>query len=242
MTEHISLFGIRVDVVTMAEAETMATEFVSLRQPHLIVTVNTEMVMVARQDPDLKRVVNNAALVVPDGAGIIWAARRLGRALPERVAGFDLVMRLLKLAPDRGYKLFFLGGAPGVAEAAAKAACRIFPGLQVVGTHHGYFAADQDEQVLKMIAASQADILLAALGVPKQEKWLWNNMGRLPVPLLMGVGGTFDVLAGAARRAPVWMQRAGLEWLYRLFREPWRARRMLVLPRFAWQVLLTKKD
>lgn len=242
MTEHISLFGVRVDAVTMTEATALAAEFINCRQTHLIVTVNTEMVMLARQDHDLKHIINNAALAVPDGAGIVWAARRFGRPLPERVAGFDLVMHLLALAPQRGYKLFFLGGAPGVAEAAAAAACSLFPGLIIVGTHHGYFSADQDGQIVKQIAASQADILLAALGVPKQEKWLWNNMAHLPVPLLMGVGGTFDVLAGVAKRAPMWMQRVGLEWFYRLLKEPWRARRMMVLPRFAWQVLLAKKD
>ena len=242
MTEHISLFDVRIDAVTMAEAAALATEFISRRRPHLVVTVNTEMVMLARQDHNLKHIVNSAALAVPDGAGIVWAARRFGLPLPERVAGFDLVMYLLALAPQRGYKIFLLGGAPGVAEAAAAAAARSFPGLTVAGTHHGYFSADQDEQVVKMIAASGADILLAALGVPKQEKWLWDKREHLAVPLLVGVGGTFDILAGVASRAPVWMQRAGLEWLYRLLKEPWRARRMMVLPRFAWQVLRAKKN
>lgn len=239
--DHILIFGVRIDAVTMAQATALAEEFIASRRPHLIVTANTEMIMLARHDETLRHIVNEAALVVPDGAGIIWAAKRLGHPLPERVAGFDLVMQLLAIAPAKGYKLFFLGGAPGVAEAAAAAAGKTYPGLNIVGTHHGYFSAAAEAQVVEMIIKQKPDILLAALGVPKQEKWLYEKKDQLAVPLLIGVGGTFDVLAGRAERAPLWMQQAGLEWLFRLIKEPWRAKRMLALPRFALKVLTVKK-
>ncbi|HWQ61013.1 MAG TPA: WecB/TagA/CpsF family glycosyltransferase [Negativicutes bacterium] len=235
------ILGVAIDAVTLAEAEQTAAGFVAAGGPHLVATANAEMVMAAGQDAELARILAAADLVVPDGAGVVWAARRLGHPVPERVAGIDLAQALLARAAAAGWRVYFFGGAPGIAARAAEAATARWPGLTVAGVRHGFFTAVESDGITADIKAASPHILLAALGVPKQEKWLAANAAKLAVPVSMGVGGTFDVMAGVARRAPLWMQRAGLEWLYRLGREPSRLPRMLALPRFVLRVLAAKK-
>jgi N-acetylglucosaminyldiphosphoundecaprenol N-acetyl-beta-D-mannosaminyltransferase len=238
---RFAVLGVQIDAVTMAEAVRTAEGFIAAGGPHLVATANAEMVMAAGQDAELKRVLDGADFVVPDGAGVVWAARHLGHRMPERVAGFDLAQALLARAAEKGWRVYFFGGAPGIAARASEAAVARWPGLAVAGVRHGYFAPGESAAIVDEIKASRPDILLAALGVPKQEKWLAANAAELAVPLAMGVGGTFDIMAGAATRAPLWMQRAGLEWLYRLGREPRRIGRMMALPRFVLRVLAEKK-
>ncbi len=235
------ILGVAIDAVTLVEAERIVAGFIAAGRPHFVATANAEMVMAAGQDAELARILAGADLVVPDGAGVVWAARRLGYAMPERVAGFDLAQALLARAAVEGWRVYFFGGAPGIADQAAEAAAARWPGLTVAGVRHGYFDVAESDGIVAAISAAKPHILLAALGVPKQEKWLAANMARLAVPVSMGVGGTFDVMAGVVSRAPLWMQRAGLEWLYRLGREPRRFRRMLALPRFVLRVLAAKK-
>ena len=233
----VNVLGVNIDSVTMQQAVAIVDGFVNGRSPCLVATANAEMVMLAQQDQQLFSILNKAELVLADGAGVVWAARRLAAGVPERVAGYDLTQELLRHAAQTGYKVFWLGAAPGVAEAAAAKAAEKYPGLQTVGIHDGFFDCD-DGAIRGMIKQSQADILLCALGVPKQEKWLNQYRHELQVPVMIGVGGTFDVMAGQTKRAPVWMQRAGLEWSYRLLRQPSRICRMMALPRFVARVML----
>lgn len=236
-----SVLGVRIDAVTMAEAVAAAESYIAGRRPGLIATANAEMVMAAQQDGELARILAAAALVVPDGAGVVWAARYHDQPVPERVAGYDLAQALLARAAVKGYRVFFLGGAPGIADKARDIAVERYPGLNIVGVRHGFFSAQDDRQIIDEVNAAAPDILLVALGVPRQEKWLAAHFNELSVPVCMGVGGTFDVMAGVVQRAPLWMQQAYLEWLFRLLSQPSRFVRMLALPRFVLRVMTAKK-
>ncbi len=241
MSERVEILGVQVDAVTMAEAVDFAEQLISARKPSTIATVNAEMLLRATYDEEFKTVLNAAELVVPDGAGTVWAARHLGYKMPERVAGYDLVQELLKIAPAKSQRIFMFGSAPGVADKAKAKAENLYPNINVVGTRNGYFTADDEPEIIAQIKNSKPDILLAALGFPKQEKWLAAHKAELNVPVSIGVGGTFDVMAGVVRRAPRWMQRAKLEWLFRALLQPSRAGRLIALPKFVWEVHKSKK-
>ncbi len=234
---RIGVLGINIDKVTMEQAVQTVEGYIRLRGPHLVATANAEMVMMSQQDKELYAILRSADLVLADGAGVVWAAGRLGSGVPERVAGFDLTQELLRRSAKKGYRVFWLGAAPGIAQAAVHSAEQKYPGLITAGIQDGYFDPE-DSGIVRIIREAKADILLCALGVPKQEKWLSKNRDLLQVPVMIGVGGSFDIMAGIARRAPVWMQKAGLEWAYRLICQPSRVFRMLALPRFVAKVLL----
>ena len=207
-----------------------------------VVTANAEIIMMGQKDEDYLQILKSADLVLPDGAGTVWAGRSLGYEVPERVAGYDLFINLLQEAVAQNLRIFFFGAAPGVAE-AAKAKCeQIYPGVRIVGVRNGYFKNDETSDIIDEINSSGAEMLFAALGAPKQEVWLARNGAALSPRLLMGIGGSFDVLAGRVSRAPKWVQNASLEWLYRLYKQPSRFRRMLVLPKFAIKVLRNKSN
>lgn len=241
MRNRIAVLNVMIDVVTMKEAVTTVKQFVLQKKPHLIVTPNAEMIMMANKDKQLAHIINKADLVIPDGAGVVWAARYQGNLMPERVAGYDLVQCLLREAVNEKYRIYLFGGAPGVADKARKIAEDRFPGVKIVGTRNGFFNKQEEAEILNEIKTCQPDILLVALGVPRQEKWLDEYKDELRVPAAIGVGGTFDVMAGLVQRAPLWMQRSNLEWLFRLLSEPKRAIRMLALPHFVIKVMTTKK-
>ena len=236
-----SILGVNIASLTMAQAVAEVEAFMTEKRGALIVTANAEMIMAATKDASLLHILNGADLVVPDGAGAVWAARHLGYPMPERVAGYDLVQALLARFPETGRRVFFFGSAPGVAEAAKEKAEAMYPGLMVVGTHSGYFGDDEEPEIIEKIRASQADLLLVALGVPRQEKWLAAHLARLDVGAAIGVGGTLDVMAGKVKRAPRWMQRARLEWLFRGLCQPRRIIRLAALPRFVRRVYRSKK-
>jgi N-acetylglucosaminyldiphosphoundecaprenol N-acetyl-beta-D-mannosaminyltransferase len=238
---RIAILNVMIDVVTMKEAVAFVKQFILQKKPHLIVTPNAEIVMMANKDKQLAHIINHADLVVPDGAGVVWAARYQGGSMPERVAGYDLVQNLLLEAVKEKYRIYMLGGAPGIAEKAKKIAEKRYPGVQIIGTRNGFFTEKDEPEIIKEIISCQPDALLVALGVPRQEKWLYKYKEKLKVPVSIGVGGTFDVMAGVVQRAPLWMQRANLEWLFRLLAEPKRAIRMLALPRFVIKVMAAKK-
>lgn len=241
MRNRIAVLNVMIDVVTMKEAVEAVKQFILQKKAHLVVTPNPEIIMMANKDEQLARIINNADLVVPDGAGVVWAARYQGDAMPERVAGYDLVQNLLIEAMSEKYKIYLFGGAPGIAEKAKKIAEERYPGVQIVGTRNGFFTKQNESEIVNDIKACQPDILLVALGVPRQEKWLEEYKEELKVPVSIGVGGTFDVMAGVVKRAPLWMQRSNLEWLFRLLSEPKRAIRMLALPHFVIKIMTTKK-
>ena len=194
--KKVDILGVHVNSLTMGEAVKRIQTFIEERNSVLIATANAEMLMRATYDRELKNILNDAALVVPDGAGTVWAAHHLGHLMPERVAGYDLAQELMRKAPQKGYRLFFFGAAPGVAEKAKTKAEKLYPGIEIVGVRNGFFSSDDEPQILREIQEAKPDILLVALGVPKQEKWLAAHLHELAVPVSMGVGGTFDVMAG----------------------------------------------
>lgn len=233
---QINVLGMRIDNVTYEDALARMEEFIADGRAHLVVTVNPEFIMTARKDPDFARLLNSAHLALPDGQGVVWASRVLGSPLKERVTGVDTVTRMAALAAEKGYRVYLLGAAHGVAELASEQLCRSCPGLTVVGTHAGSAARDEEEEIVDTIRQAHPHVLFVAYGAPTQEKWIARNLSRLEVPVCMGVGGAFDFISGRSQRAPRWLQQLGLEWLHRLWRQPWRWRRMLALPRFAWLV------
>ena len=237
---RIEVLGVPVDAVTYEEWLALIERWVLDRRQaraHHVCTVNPEFIMIARSDPNFYNVLTRADLCIPDGVGLLWAARYQGQPLPERVTGSDGVPRIAARAAREGWRLFFLGAAPGVADRAAEILMERYPGLKVVGTYSGSPAPYEEDELSEQINASGADILFVAFGAPVQDKWIARNLPRLHVKMAMGVGGTFDFIAGIVPRAPQAMQRLGLEWLYRLYLQPWRIKRMLRLPRFVLAVL-----
>lgn len=241
MNERVNILGVEIDAVTMAQAVKKIENLIAEKKSSIVATANAEMLMMSTHDEELKKILNEAALVVPDGAGTVWAAHHLGFEMPERVAGADLVQEIMKIAPSRNIKFFLFGSAPGVADKAKLKAEELYPGIKIVGTRNGYFSAQDEPKILAQIKNSQPDILLAALGVPKQEKWLSAHKDELKIPVSIGVGGTLDVMAGVVKRAPLWMQKAKLEWLYRAMLQPSRAGRLTALPKFVLKVHASKK-
>ena len=239
--KQVEILGVNVNSLTMAQAVEAVQQFIAEKKVALVATANAEMLMRSTQDEELKDILNQADLVVPDGAGTVWAAGHLGEPMPERVAGFDLAQELMREAPARGDRIYFFGSAPGVADKAKAKAEELYPGIQVVGVRNGFFSEADEPQIIAEIKAARPDILLAALGVPKQEKWLKKHMQELQVPVSIGVGGTLDVMAGVMERAPLWMQKAKLEWLFRGLKQPSRAGRLLALPKFVLKVVASKK-
>jgi len=233
---RVDVLGVGFDPVDLEAAAAFVVDLIRLGGPHLVVTANVELVMRARHSPDLRALLGRAALVVSDGVGVVWGARQLGRPLPGRVPGIDLAGRLCREAARRGWRIYLLGGAPGVALAAAERLRVQHPGIQVVGAAPGYFAPADELAVLAAIRGAAPTLLLAGLGSPQQEQWLDRHLDVLGVPVAIGVGGTLDVWGGRVRRAPVPVQRLGLEWCYRLIRQPGRAGRQTAIPRFVMAV------
>jgi N-acetylglucosaminyldiphosphoundecaprenol N-acetyl-beta-D-mannosaminyltransferase len=235
--DSLSILGVRVDAIASDQALDRIERFIVSGSPHQIVTVNPEFVMAAQSDVEFRRIINCAALALPDGVGISWASRRLGQPLPDRIPGVDLVEQLAALSANRGYRIFFLGAMPGVADKAAQVLRQRYSGLVIAGTHSGSPRPEDDEGIVAQVCAARPQVLLVAYGAPAQDHWIARNLNRVGVPVCIGVGGAFDYLAGVHPRAPIWLRQLGLEWLHRLITQPWRWRRMLALPRFVWQVL-----
>jgi N-acetylglucosaminyldiphosphoundecaprenol N-acetyl-beta-D-mannosaminyltransferase len=232
------ILGVPVDAVTFDEAVRRVEAMVEEGRPGLVLAVNPEKVLAARRDPELLALLEQAALRIPDGIGIVWASRRRGGRVRNRVTGVDLFAALVARAAARGWPVFLLGAAPGVAERVAERLVAERPGLQVAGTHHGYLRSDEEEAaVVRRVAASGARLLFVAMGSPRQERFLARHFAATGATVGMGVGGTFDVFAGLVPRAPAAVRAAGLEWLFRALRQPSRYRRTLALARFVWAVL-----
>jgi heptosyltransferase-2 len=242
ITHYSSLLGLPIDAVTYdGWLKEIGAWVAAGERCHHVCTMNPEFVMIAQQDVNFRNILRRADLRVPDGVGLLWAARQRGRVLPQRVTGSDGVPMIAAAAAQHGWRLFLLGAAEGVADKAAAALRRQHPNLQIVGTYSGSPAPEDEDGLVEMVNASGADILFVAFGAPEQDKWIARNLPRLKPKMAMGVGGTFDFIAGIVPRAPLWMQRLGLEWLFRLYLQPWRIRRMLRLPRFVLAVLLERR-
>jgi len=238
---QVRILGVRVDCLDMSEALEHLEHFVDEGGLHRVATVNPEFVMLAQRDTDFARVLASAQLCLADGTGVVWAARRQGCALRDPVAGVDLVEPIAAMCARRGFRLFLLGAMPGVADQLAAKLRAARPQLSVMA-HAGAPDPSHDAETLKVIQEHRTDVLLVAYGAPAQELWIDRLRDRLEVAVAIGVGGAFDYLTGRVPRAPTWMRRAGLEWLHRLVRQPWRIRRMAVLPVYALKVLTSGKS
>ena len=230
--------GVLFDNLTLAQAVDAGERLAAGPGFAYVVTPNPEIVNLARQREDYRQVLNGAGLVLPDGIGVIHAAKILGTPLQERVPGIDFASGLLTRLAQTGGRLFLLGAKPGVAESAAEKLRAAYPGLQICGTHDGYF--QDDAPVVEAIRAARAEVVFVCLGAPKQEFWMARNGPETGAKLMLGLGGVLDVFAGAVERAPERWQRMGLEWLYRLIREPSRIGRMARLPLFLVQAYRAK--
>jgi N-acetylglucosaminyldiphosphoundecaprenol N-acetyl-beta-D-mannosaminyltransferase len=232
---RIDVMGVEFDNVTMDEAIDRAAALLASPGASYAVTPNAEIVYEAMRDESLCTLLNGADLVLPDGSGIVLGAKLLKTPLKQKVAGIDFADHLLGYLAEHNLPLYLLGSKPGIAERAAEAMVQKHPGLLICGTADGYF---QDEQpVVQAINAAKPAALFVCLGAPKQERFMVTHQAELDVRFMIGLGGSLDGFAGTVKRAPVWMQRAGLEWLYRLIQEPSRFRRMLRLPKFVLAVI-----
>lgn len=236
--DKVNILGVNVDMTNISESADIIFNFLSEDRLHRIYTPNSEIIMTAYKDKEFADILNRADLLTADGIGVVYASKILGKPIKERAAGFDIAKELIGKISKSGHKLFLFGGKPGVAEEAKANLERDYPGLNIVGTRNGYFKPEEVSQIVDEINESGADVLFVCIGAPAQEKWIDKNADKLKVRAALGVGGSLDVFAGRVERAPEFYCKHGLEWFYRLKKEPWRAKRMMSLPKFALTVLL----
>lgn len=222
MSERIEVLGCTIDNLTMEETLHRVEQFIRSGQPHQHVVVNIDKLVKAHKDPELRTIINKCALVSVDGVPVIWASRLLGTPLKERVNGTDLFEALVERAAQKGWRVFFLGAREEIVAHVRARYEQQFPTLQVAGHRNGYWTPDEEPAVAQQIADSRADILFVGFSSPKKEQFLGKYQAMMRVPFAMGVGGSFDVIAGLYSRAPRWMQRSGLEWFHRFLQEPRR--------------------
>nr|WP_318280890.1 WecB/TagA/CpsF family glycosyltransferase [Paenibacillus bovis] len=238
--EKLNILGVPFDHTTMEDMLHQLRHNLQLKKKTFIVTANPEIVMYAVEDEHYRNTIAQANHIIADGAGIILASKLVKKPLPERVAGFDLMVELLQLANKEQLRVFFLGSREEVIERTVANVQKSYPNLQIAGYHHGFFK-ENDETVTEMVKNSNPDMVFVALGFPKQEYWIQNNYHHFEKGIFMGVGGSFDIIAGTAKRAPDFWIKLNLEWLYRFMNQPTRWRRMLALPKFVIRVLKTRK-
>lgn len=241
MRNTVDILGVKIDKLTFNEALGIAEGLVQREGVSAIFTPNPEIIMCAKQDDELRAILNGADLCTADGIGVVYGARILNNPVPERVAGFDLTCALLERLAKTGDGVFLFGAKPGVADAAKANLEKKYPGINIAGTRNGYFKPEDEPEIIDEINKSGAKLLLVCLGAPKQEKWIEAHKTELKVNLCMGVGGTLDVLAGVAKRAPEVFIKLNMEWAYRLLKNPSRIGRFAALPKFIIEVFKAKK-
>lgn len=219
---RIEMMGCSIDNLSMEETLNEIEGFISTGQPHQHVVVNVDKLVKARRDPELRRIINDCALINADGMPVVWASRLLGKPLKERVAGVDLFEALMKRSAEKGWRVFLLGAREEIVAGVKRLYEVKYPGLVIAGYRNGYWKPEQEASVVTEVLDARADILFVAISSPKKEQFLGRYQQQMRIPFAMGVGGTFDVAAGKVQRAPQWMQRSGLEWFYRFLQEPRR--------------------
>ncbi len=239
--EKINILGVNVDKITNGEAVEKVVKMLDEKGNHAVFTPNSEIILMAYKDPEFCDILNSADLLTADGIGVVYASKILRNPLSERVAGYDVACGVIDEIAKTGHRLYLFGGKPGIAELAEKNLKEKYPLLNIVGTHNGYFGPEEVDDIITDINESRADLVFVCLGAPTQEKWIYKNMDRLSCHVMMGVGGSLDVFAGTVERAPDAWCKLGLEWLYRLKKEPWRIGRMMALPKFGFTVLFKGK-
>lgn len=246
----LSIMGVRIDNKTMTETMDIIKKKLHDNEQYIIYTPNTEFVMMCQNDEEFLELMNKSNINIPDGIGLIYASRIKNHPLKEKVAGYDLSVNLLKLANEKCLKLFVIGGKPGVAEAAMKNVHEIYPNINIVGTQHGYFKGthlgknghEEELKILEDINKAEPHILFVGFGAKKQEQWIEYNKDKINAKIIIGNGGTLDGLAGNVKRAPEIFIKLGLEWFYRLIKEPKRIKRQILLPMFMFKVLFGNKN
>ncbi len=238
MSNKVNILGVYVDKITIAGAVERISQMLEERGTKSIYTPNSEILLEAYKDKEFCHVLNSADLLTADGIGVVYASKILGDPIAERCAGFDIACGVIDKIAETGHRLYLFGGKPGIAEKAKKRLEEKYPFIQIVGTRNGYFKPEETQEIINDINCVNADLVFVCLGAPKQEKWIYENKEKLNAKVLMGIGGSLDVFAGEVERAPEIWCRLGLEWLYRLIKEPWRFKRMLALPKFGFTVLI----
>ncbi len=234
----VDILGVQVASCTLVQAREAVFNMLQEDKLHMVLTPNSEIVMLARKNKPFQDILNQADLCTADGIGVVYGAKLLGTPIPERVAGFDLLTDILQ--HGEGISVYLFGSKPGVADKAKEEILHRFTGIEIAGVQNGYFDEKQEQAIIADIREKKPDILLVCLGAPKQEKWIWQHRKELGAKVAMGLGGSLDVLAGEVKRAPKIFIKLGLEWLYRLMKEPKRIIRMMALPHFLIVVLKEK--
>lgn len=222
MSARITMMGCQIDNLTMEETLQKVEGFIQSGHPHQHVVVNVDKLVKAERDAELRRIINDCALINADGMPVVWASRLLGKPLKERVAGVDLFEALMRRSADKQWRVYLLGAREEVVSEVKRLYELKYPGLTVAGYRNGYWSAEEEPGIVAQITEARADLLFVAISSPKKEHFLGQYQGQMKVPFAMGVGGTFDVAVGRVKRAPVWMQKSGLEWFYRFLQEPRR--------------------
>lgn len=238
---RIEMMGCQVDNLSMEETLHVVEGFIASGRPHQHVVVNVDKLVKARHDPELRRIINECALINADGMPVVWASRLLGKPLKERVSGVDLFEALMQRAAAKGWRIYLLGAREEIVARVRQIYTERLPGLVIAGHRNGYWRADEEAAVVEQIAEARADILFVAISSPKKEQFLGAYQSRMKIPFAMGVGGTFDVAAGKVRRAPLWMQRSGFEWFYRFLQEPRRMFRRYFIDDMAFFGMLARE-
>ncbi len=243
MRNTISILGVQIDAVTREEAGKITENLIkqSNKSCKMIFAPNVEFIMYAQKDKEFFDILKQSSLSTPDSIGVIIGAKLQGKTFPERIPGQSYFRKVIELSNEKGYSIYLLGGEPGIAEKTKENLEKIFPNVNIIGYHHGYFNENEEKEVISEINKLKPNVLFVALGAPKQEKWIYKHRNELKVDVATGQGGTYDYEAGKIKRAPVWIQKIGMEWFWRLCREPKRIKRQLVLPIYLIKVLF-KKD
>ena len=237
----VNILGVNVDKITYDEAVDKIYRMLNEKGNHAVFTPNSEIILKAYKDEAFCDILNSADLLTADGIGVVYASRIVKNPVPERVAGYDMACGIIEKIAESGHRLYLFGGKPGVAELAEEKLKEKYPLLNIVGTRNGYFSPDEVDSIVEDINQSGADLVFVCLGAPTQENWIYNNRDKLSCHVMMGIGGSLDVFAGTAQRAPDIWCKLGLEWFYRLCKEPWRLPRMMALPKFGFTVLFKGK-
>lgn len=246
--ERVSIFGVKIFNINLQDTTKLLNAYLKGNKLNKIYTPNTEIVMAAKNDSQIKEILNRGDLLIPDGIGLVYGSRIKGKPLKERVTGYDISIKLLETANQNKYSLFLLGGEVGIAKMAAEKISKEYPNIEILGYHHGYFKGShlgiqdsrEENEIIHEINMKNPDIIFVGLGFPRQEIWIDRNAHRLNARIAIGNGGVMDILAGKSKRAPEIYQKLGLEWLYRLLKEPSRIKRQLAIPKFIFNIIFNK--
>jgi N-acetylglucosaminyldiphosphoundecaprenol N-acetyl-beta-D-mannosaminyltransferase len=245
MNDHVCILGVNFSSLNLKETTDLLEKQIDnpAKWPFQLITANPEIVIKSQEDTELRHIMDQADLITPDGIGIILASRwRKGRGLRERVTGYDILMEMLRRGNERSWSFYLLGSDEETNKTAAERVLAQYPGVKLAGRHHGFFNPSEEAQIVEHIEQTQPDLLIVALGAPAAEKWIHKHRASLKTKLAFGVGGSLDIIGGKVKRAPIFWQKANLEWLYRLLAQPSRWRRQLLLPVFAFKALTERKS